>query len=84
MQLPWARRLHEHRAPVIAFSVDAFSQVQCIAGCFPQVQVASFAQAHPSPERPQQVAGIVAVGADIMKGWTGFNLEEADLAVDLV
>jgi len=48
------------------FSVAAFSQVQCIAGCLPQEQVASFAQAHPSPERPQQVAGMVAVGSVMM------------------
>jgi len=53
------------------FSVAAFSQVQCIAGCLPQEQVASFAQAHPSPERPQQVAGMVAVGSVMMVSWRG-------------
>jgi len=33
--------LHEHLAPVVLFSVDAFSQVQWRAGCLPQEQVAS-------------------------------------------
>jgi len=52
--------LQEHRAPWVLFSVWAFSQLQCIAACLPQEQVASLAQRQP-PERPQQVTGTVAV-----------------------
>lgn len=33
--------LHEQRAPVVWFSVEDFSQLQCMAGCLPQEQVAS-------------------------------------------
>ena len=65
MQAPAARWLQLQRAPLTAFSVDAFSQVQCRAGCLPQEQVASFAQTQP-PGRPQQVTGTEAVGADIV------------------
>jgi hypothetical protein len=58
----WASRylLHEQRAPWRVFSVWAFSQLQCIAACLPQEQVASLAQIQP-PSRPQQVAGTAAV-----------------------
>jgi len=44
--------------------VAAFSQLQCIAACLPQEHVASLAQMQP-PSRPQQVAGMAAVGSDI-------------------
>ena len=57
--------LHEHLAPVVTFSVWAFSQLQCIAACLPQEHVASFAQIHP-PSRPQQVAGTAAIASDMM------------------
>lgn len=49
--------LQEQRAPVVTFSVLAFSQLQCMAACLPQEHLASFAQTHP-PSRPQQVAWI--------------------------
>jgi hypothetical protein len=69
---PAARWLQLQRAPSTLFSVLAFSQVQWRAGCFPQEQVASFAQTQP-PGRPQQVEGTVVVGADIVvlvvEGW---------------
>lgn len=57
--------LHEHLAPASLFSVEALSHVQCRADCLPQEQVASLAQTQP-PSRPQQVEGIVDVGADIV------------------
>lgn len=71
MQAPAARWLQLQRAPLTAFSVDAFSQVQWRAGCLPQEQVASFAQTQP-PGRPQQVTGTEAVGADIVCGGLWF------------
>lgn len=52
--------LHEHLAPLVTFSVCAFSQLQCMAACLPQEHVASLAQMQP-PSRPQQVAGTAAV-----------------------
>lgn len=57
--------LHEQRAPVVLFSVCAFSQLQWSAGCLPQLHLASFAHMHP-PSRPQQVAGTAAVVETIM------------------
>lgn len=65
VQAPAARWLQEQRAPEIWFSVWLFSQLQCMAGCLPQEQVASFAQTQP-PSRPQQVTGTAATGADIV------------------
>lgn len=53
--------LQEHRAPTTVFSVEALEQLQCIAACFPQEHLASAAQTQP-PSRPQQVAGMAAVG----------------------
>jgi hypothetical protein len=70
VQAPAARWLQEQRAPSTLFSVAAFSQVQCRAGCLPHEQVASLAQTHP-PSRPQQVTGTAATGADIVMVWFG-------------
>lgn len=51
----------EHRAPVRAFSVFAFSQLHLRADCLPQEHLASAAQAQDWPERLQQVVGTVMV-----------------------
>lgn len=62
--------LHEHFAPTMVFSVAALSQLHFCAGCAPQEHVASRAQGH-SPEaleRPQQVLGMVDVGAAMVVG----------------
>lgn len=48
---------HEHRAPVRVFSVVFLSQVQFMADCLPQEQVALEAQTQLS-DRPQQVVGL--------------------------
>lgn len=51
----------------MVFSIEAFSHVQCMAGCLPHEQVASLAQTQPVPSlRLQQVAGIAAVGSDML------------------
>jgi len=64
---PLARRPQEHVSETTLFSVDDFSQLQCIAACLPQLHLASAAQTQPAPsERPQQVFGTVPVGADIV------------------
>ena len=47
----------EQRAPATVFSCAFFSQVQCMADCLPQEQVAFSAHRQLS-ERPQQVVGL--------------------------
>ena len=46
---------HAQLAPLITFSVAAFSQSQCRAGLLPQEHLASLAQRHSFWLRPQQV-----------------------------
>jgi len=50
-------------APLILFSVGAFSQSQCMAAFFPQEHFASAAQTQPSLPRPQHVLGTTPVEA---------------------
>lgn len=63
--------LQEHLAPTTLFSTSAFSQLQFRADCLPQEQVASAAQAQVPELRPQQVDGMVEVGADIVVMFVG-------------
>lgn len=53
--------LHEHLGPATVFSVEALSQVQCSADCFPHEHLACEAQTQSPPERPQQVVGTAIV-----------------------
>jgi len=58
---PAGRARHEQRAPVISFSVVAFSQLQLSAGCLPQEQVACLAQTHSPPSFLPQHVGVAWV-----------------------
>lgn len=60
----------------MVFSVAFFSQVQFMADCLPQEQVALAAQTH-SSDRPQQVVGLT-IFEMFGLGWIGLECIECE------
>jgi len=69
---PFGRRPQAQLSVASVFSVEDFSQSQCMAAFLPQLHLASAAHTHPAPlERPQQFFGTTPVAIATSVRWFG-------------